>query len=71
MQKTIKVLSDKMAKLQETNKGILQGGFTSIKGGFNAALDSTNTNPSGCTNTGNCTQSSNSYDCHNTGTCFM
>ncbi|QES91066.1 hypothetical protein [Rhizosphaericola mali] len=74
MKKTIKVLVEKMDKLKEKNNGKLEGGFTSIKGGFNNILISTNIgNGTGCTNSGDCTQTTNSGTptCTNTKTCFM
>ena len=69
MKKTIKILTEKMAKLQEQKDGTLQGGFASIRGGFNT-FDSTNES---CSNTVKCTQSTNTGDphCSNTGTCFF
>jgi hypothetical protein len=47
MKNKIKVLSDKIQKLQEEKDGTLHGGFASLKGGFNDFLASTNDN---CTN---------------------
>ncbi|QES91068.1 hypothetical protein [Rhizosphaericola mali] len=76
MKKTIKILVDKMNKLQETKSGRLEGGFLSIKGGLNKnVLSSTNTStgPSGCTNSGDCIQTTNTslHPCSNTGSCYM
>jgi hypothetical protein len=70
MKKTIKILVDKMNKLQEKTDGTLQGGFASIKGGFAAEDDGTNASI-GCKNTGDCTKSTNLYGCSNTGVCLM
>jgi len=67
MKKTIKILIDKMDKLQEKQDGTLQGGFSSIKGGFNASLLKQNGN---CTNTTSCTQT-NVSSCTNSGFCFV
>jgi hypothetical protein len=70
MKKTIKILAEKMDKLQELNEGTLQGGFTSIKGGFAAFELSTNDNW-GCTNAKNCVGSTNTgQGCTNDGVCF-
>jgi hypothetical protein len=73
MKKTIKILVEKMNKLQEKKDGTLHGGFASIMGGFNSdLLFSTNSNPAGgCTNSSDCTHSTNTYKCTNSGTCFM
>jgi hypothetical protein len=71
MKKTIKILSEKMNALQQKNDGTLLGGFAAIKGGFKSPLDSTNNNPSGCSNTVDCTHSTNLDICSNSGTCFM
>lgn len=70
MKKTIKILLDKMDKLQEKKDGTLQGGFASIKGGFTYA-DSTN--EGACSNSGNCTRTTNTGTptCSNSGTCFF
>ena len=70
MKKTIKILVDKMDKLQGKTDGTLQGGFASIKGGFMNADDSTNSSI-GCSNTGNCTKSTNNFGCSNTGVCLL
>ncbi|QES91065.1 hypothetical protein [Rhizosphaericola mali] len=69
MKKTIKVLVEKMDKLKEKNNGKLEGGFTSIRGGFkeNNILS---TNPF-CTNSNDCTHSTNTLDCTNSKLCFM
>jgi len=71
MKKTIKILAEKMEKLQEKKDGTLQGGFASIKGGFNNTLLSTNDSPKGCSNTGDCTGTTNTTGCVNTKSCFM
>ncbi|WP_205510367.1 hypothetical protein [Longitalea arenae] len=55
MKKTIKILTVKMNKLQEKKDGHLEGGFASIKGGYNYS----NTVNEYCSNTGNCTQYTN------------
>ncbi|WP_205510376.1 hypothetical protein [Longitalea arenae] len=70
MKKTIKILLEKMDKLQEKD-GTLQGGFASIKGGFNVTYDSEN--KSNCTNSGDCTRTTNTGTptCVNSGTCFF
>jgi hypothetical protein len=67
MKKTIKILVEKMDKLQERSDGVLQGGFSAIRGGFNFD-DSTN---EGCSNSKDCSHSTNtgSTACSNTGTC--
>ena len=71
MKKTIKILVEKMDKLQEKENGTLKGGFAAIKGGYKAFDDSTNSNTSGCSNTHDCTHSTNTVTCSNSGTCFM
>ena len=70
MKKTIKILAEKMEKLQEKKDGTLQGGFASIKGGFHATLYSTNADMP-CSNTGDCSSSTNTHGCVNSKTCFM
>ena len=69
MKKTIKILVEKMEKLQEMKDGVLHGGFASVKGGFSAVLDSTNDGVN-CTNSHDCTKSTNTLNCSN-GICFM
>ena len=70
MKKTIKILLEKMDRLQEKKDGTLQGGFASIRGGFHETEDTTNSLP-GCTNNGDCTKVTNRWGCVNNGTCFM
>ena len=67
MKKTIKILVD---KLQEKKDGTLQGGFSSIKGGFQLPDFSDNTS---CSNTKDCRLTTNTGTpvCYNGGTCFM
>ncbi|WP_205510365.1 hypothetical protein [Longitalea arenae] len=68
MKKTIKILLEKMDKLQESKDGTLQGGFSSIRGGLNFN-DSTNQS---CTNVKDCSKSTNTGTptCTNV-QCFM
>jgi hypothetical protein len=70
MKKTIKILAEKMSSLQERQDGTLEGGFASIKGGYNDVPFSTNES---CSNTVDCRLSSNTGTpvCSNTGTCIM
>jgi hypothetical protein len=70
MKKTIKILADKMEKLQDQKNGTLKGGFGSLKGGFGDYFLSDNTS---CTNSKDCTHATNTGTptCTNTGTCFM
>ena len=68
MKKTIKILVEKMEKIQEKKDGTLQGGFGSIKGGFNST--SLYYNFEYCSNYLNCVYTTNLRACTNSGTCF-
>jgi hypothetical protein len=70
MKKEIRILTEKMAKLRENQKGVLEGGFASLKGGFASAFEN-GSNFTGCTNSGDCRTSTNSSSCVNVGTCLM
>lgn len=69
MKKTITILATKLEVLQEKNDGTLEGGFASIKGGFNTTLGFSNDFI--CTNSNDCTHSTNNSFCSNTGKCIL
>ena len=70
VKKTIKILQEKMEKIQEKKDGTLHGGFASMRGGFNTSFFTTNY--VNCTNKADCTHTSNvGLGCTNTGTCII
>jgi hypothetical protein len=71
MKKTIKIQLKKLEDLKERKDGTLQGGFASLKGGFQSDLLTTNDHPGGCTNTKDCTKTTNAWGCVNSGICFI
>jgi hypothetical protein len=71
MKKSIKIIEKYISNLNKGDDGRLQGGYASLKGGFNATSFGTN-NYDQCTNITGCNPATNiTTVCFNPGTCFI